>query len=85
MNIVKPSNDNKNVNINDDKNNDNDKNNDDGIEWPNASLFGIYDGHGGNKCADFLWDNLHHYLVRTESYPEEPLWALQETILHCEK
>lgn len=54
MNIVKPSNDNKNVNINDDKNNDNDKNNDDGIEWPNASLFGIYDGHGGNKCADFL-------------------------------
>ena len=25
-----------------------------------ASFFGIYDGHGGNSCADFLRDNLHH-------------------------
>ena len=28
-------------------------------EWPNCSFFGLYDGHGGSMCADFLRDNLH--------------------------
>lgn len=28
-------------------------------EWPKCSFFGIYDGHGGSGCADFLRDNLH--------------------------
>jgi protein phosphatase 2C family protein 2/3 len=28
-------------------------------EWPPCSFFGIYDGHGGSGCADFLRDNLH--------------------------
>lgn len=27
--------------------------------WPNCSFFGVYDGHGGAACADFLRDNLH--------------------------
>ena len=27
--------------------------------WPKCSFFGIYDGHGGSNCADFLKDNLH--------------------------
>ena len=27
--------------------------------WPKCSFFAIYDGHGGEKCADFLRDNLH--------------------------
>ena len=27
--------------------------------WPKCSFFGIYDGHGGALCADFLRDNLH--------------------------
>ena len=27
--------------------------------WPKCSFFGIYDGHGGSACADFLRDNLH--------------------------
>lgn len=28
-------------------------------DWPKCSFFAIYDGHGGNMCADFLKDNLH--------------------------
>lgn len=28
-------------------------------EWPKCSFFGIYDGHGGHVCADFLRDYLH--------------------------
>lgn len=28
-------------------------------EWPKCSFFGVYDGHGGSGCADFLRDQLH--------------------------
>lgn len=27
--------------------------------WPKCAFFGIFDGHGGYSCADFLRDNLH--------------------------
>jgi protein phosphatase 2C family protein 2/3 len=30
--------------------------------WPKCSFFGLYDGHGGAGCADFLRDNLHKYV-----------------------
>jgi len=30
--------------------------------WPKCAFFGIYDGHGGSTCADFLRDNLHKYV-----------------------
>lgn len=35
-------------------------------KWPKCSFFAIYDGHGGNVCADFLKDNLHQFIVRQE-------------------
>jgi len=35
------------------------------VNWPKCSFFGVYDGHGGNVCADFLRDYLHQLV----SYP----------------
>lgn len=32
-------------------------------EWPKSSFFGIYDGHGGSSCADFLRDYLHKFVL----------------------
>ena len=32
-------------------------------EWPKCSFFAIYDGHGGNACADFLKDHLHNIII----------------------
>jgi hypothetical protein len=32
-------------------------------KWPRCSYFGIYDGHGGSLCADFLRDNLHQFVI----------------------
>lgn len=32
-------------------------------DWPKCSFFGVYDGHGGVTCADFLRDNLHQYVM----------------------
>ena len=30
--------------------------------WPNISYFGLFDGHAGDECAEFLKLNLHHYV-----------------------
>ena len=30
---------------------------------PNSSYFSLFDGHGGNKCANFLRENLHQYIL----------------------
>lgn len=35
-----------------------------GEEWPKCSFFGVFDGHGGNACADYLRDNLHQFVIR---------------------
>ena len=45
--------------------------------WPQCSLFAIYDGHGGSKCSDFLRDNLHNYIVKNEYFPNNPEEALK--------
>ena len=31
-------------------------------KWPKCSYFGIFDGHGGSACSDFLKDNMHKYV-----------------------
>ena len=44
--------------------------------WPKCSFFGVYHGHGGANCADFLRDNLHHLVVGDVSFPANPREAL---------
>lgn len=46
--------------------------------WPFCSFFGIYDGHGGSKCADFLRDNLHQLIVCDSNFPFNPVQAIIE-------
>jgi protein phosphatase 2C family protein 2/3 len=46
-------------------------------EWPKCSFFGIYDGHGGSGCADFLRDNLHQYVIKEPSFPWNPKEAMR--------
>ena len=38
-------------------------------EWPKASYFSVFDGHGGNKCAEFLKNNLLTYICESKYYP----------------
>ena len=45
---------------------------------PNISYFAIYDGHGGNKCCNFLQENLHEYLFSSDYFPLYPLQAIYE-------
>jgi len=53
--------------------------------WPICSFFGIYDGHGGSQCADFLRDNLHTYVVREPCFPDDPREALKLGFAKAEK
>jgi protein phosphatase 2C family protein 2/3 len=44
--------------------------------WPRCSFFGVYDGHGGSGCSDFLRDNLHQFILKDPSFPHNPKEAL---------
>ena len=37
--------------------------------WPKVSFFGIYDGHGGKGCAEYLRDNLHKFICENQYFP----------------
>lgn len=47
-----------------------------GSTWPNISFFGIYDGHGGNACSDYLRDNLHQLIIKDPNFPLYPNQAI---------
>lgn len=34
------------------------------IDWKKPAYFGVFDGHGGMECADFLRDNLHSFISK---------------------
>jgi len=36
--------------------------------WPKISFFGIYDGHGGDGCSEYLKDNLHKLIFENNKY-----------------
>ena len=52
--------------------------------WPNVSFFGIFDGHAGNKCAEYLKNNLHTYILDSPHFPVYPIKAIQQGFQACE-
>ena len=38
-------------------------------KWPKLQIFGVYDGHGGSKCAEYLKDNLHNNVILQPEFP----------------
>ena len=61
------------------------KNNWNKSSWPQCSYFGIFDGHGGSQCADFLKDNLHHFVLDNLNFPADPEKALEEGCIQAEE
>ncbi len=65
--------------------------------WPTCSLFGVFDGHGGSKCVDFIRQNLHNYvsyfdlrillikIAKSKHFPWNPQEALKEGFEEVEK
>jgi protein phosphatase PTC2/3 len=52
--------------------------------WPQICFFGVFDGHGGVACADYLRDHLHNYIIQNERFPQDPEGALYDGFLNCE-
>ena len=40
-------------------------------DWPKISYFGVFDGHAGSKCADFLKDNLIKRISNSKYFPND--------------
>ena len=40
------------------------------LPWPKISYFAIFDGHAGNKCAEFLRENLLKLICSNAYFPE---------------
>ncbi|CAB4055899.1 PTC2_3 [Lepeophtheirus salmonis] len=54
-------------------------------EDPDASFFGVYDGHGGSRIADSLSKNLHKYVLRRPEYASgDYKTAIEEGFLECD-
>lgn len=53
-------------------------------KWPNCSFFGVFDGHGGTKCSDFLRDHLHKFVVQEPTFPDDVEIAILEGFRKCE-
>lgn len=56
-----------------------------GVDWPSCHFFGIFDGHGGQACADYLRDNLYDYIIQTPDFPSNIEQAIQIGFDRCEK
>jgi len=55
------------------------------IDWPQICFFGVFDGHGGSACADYLRDNLHNFVVQNEQFPQNPIEAINQGFRECER
>ena len=40
------------------------------VPWPKISYFAIFDGHAGNKCAEYLRENLLRLICSNKFFPE---------------
>lgn len=52
---------------------------------PKISYFGIYDGHGGSKCSDFLQQKFDSFLLNSNFLPLYPFQAINEAFIKAEK
>ena len=50
----------------------------------NISYFGVFDGHGGDKCSIFLKDNMHNFLFNSKNFPSNPLQSIYDSFQTAE-
>ena len=55
------------------------------INWPKICYFGVFDGHAGNKCAEFLRDNLLSFIINNDHFPKDINNAIKTGYLNAEK
>ena len=52
--------------------------------WPKMSFFGIFDGHGGESCSEYLKNNFLNILLDNKNFPYDIKLSLTETFSKLE-
>ena len=47
-------------------------------KFPRISYFGIFDGHGGSKCSEYLRDNLLQLICNNKNFPSNITLSIKE-------
>jgi len=47
-------------------------------KWPKLQIFGVFDGHGGSKCAEYLKENLHNNVILQPEFPSNIVDAIKK-------
>ena len=50
------------------------------LKWQKISYFAIFDGHGGNKCAEYLRDNLLKLIIENKNFPSNIHLSIKEAM-----
>ena len=53
--------------------------------WPLISFFGIFDGHNGDHCAEFLRKNLLQYIYTNPNFPKNIEKAIKEGFIKADQ
>ena len=53
--------------------------------WPLMSYFGIFDGHNGDHCAEFLRKNLLQYIYTNPNFPNDVEKAIKEGFINADQ
>ena len=53
--------------------------------WPLISFFGIFDGHNGDHCAEFLRQNLLQYIYTNPNFPKNVEKSIKEAFILADK
>ena len=48
------------------------------------SYFGLFDGHGGDKCSNFLKNNFHEILFNLNNFPANPIESIRDAFNNAE-
>ena len=53
--------------------------------WPLISYFGIFDGHNGDQCAEFLRQNLLQYIYTNPDFPKNVEKSIKEAFIQADE
>ena len=53
--------------------------------WPKMSYFGVFDGHGGESCSEFLKNNFLNRLLENKNFPFDIKLSFTETFEKIEE
>ncbi|KPI90504.1 protein phosphatase 2C-like protein [Leptomonas seymouri] len=50
-----------------------------------VAFFGVYDGHGGRQCAEYVRDHLHHAVLQHADIKTTPARAMSDAFVQVER